>query len=124
MLPARQRSGTPLWPFAIATCNSVCRVVIDKNKRPALRAQVECEVVAAPLFITAFTAIGAKRPGYDCRRHTVSSLATGYREWQQRANFGLAGVLFFIAARGLGRCPRRSIGPRVVQRWLRLPASV
>ena len=89
-------------------------MVIDKNKRPTLRTQVACGVVAAPLFITAFTAIGAKRPGYDWRRHTVNSLATGDRGWQQRANFGLAGVLLFIAARGLGRCPRRSVGPRVV----------
>jgi hypothetical protein len=45
------------------TLGTQARVVIDKNKRPTLRAQVACGVVAAPLFITAFTAIGAKRPG-------------------------------------------------------------
>jgi hypothetical protein len=99
-------------------------VVIDKNKRPTLRAQVECGVVAAPLFLTVFTAIGAKRPGYDWRRHTVNSLGTGYREWQQRANFGLAGLPFFIAARGLGRCPHQAWAHEWSQRWLWLPASV
>ena len=38
---------------------------ITKNSRRTIRAQITCGVVAAPLFITAFTAIGVKRPGYD-----------------------------------------------------------
>ncbi len=57
----------------------------------------------------AFTAIGASRAGYDWHRHTVSSLGDGDRGWQQRANFVLTGVLYSCAARGLSRCPRRTV---------------
>jgi hypothetical protein len=61
-----------------------------------------------------FTAIGARRPGYDWHRHTVSSLGDGDRGWQQRANFILTGVLYSSAARGLSRCPRRTVYPGAV----------
>ncbi|MGO9873328.1 MAG: DUF998 domain-containing protein [Acidimicrobiia bacterium] len=79
-----------------------------------LSARLECGALAGPLFVAAFTAIGARRPAYDSRRHTVSSLAVGYRGWLQQANFIVAGVLYSYAAQGLCRCPRRSVGPRVV----------
>lgn len=78
------------------------------------RAQILCGALAGPLFITAFTAIGATRRGYDWRRYPVSSLAIGRQGWQQRANFILAGVLYSCAAAGLRRCGRRRIGPRAV----------
>jgi hypothetical protein len=77
-------------------------------------AQILCGVLAGPLFITAFTAIGAARRGYDWRRYPVSSLAIGPQGWQQRTNFILAGVLYSCAAVGLGRSDRRRIGPRAV----------
>jgi uncharacterized protein DUF998 len=80
----------------------------------ARSAQILCGVVAGPLFVTAFTVIGATRHGYDWRRYPVSSLAIGRQGWRQRTNFILAGVLFFCAAAGLGRCDRRRIGPRAV----------
>jgi hypothetical protein len=64
--------------------------------------------------VSAFSAIGAKRPGYDWQRYPVSSLAIGRRGWLQRSNFILAGVLYSYAARGLGRCPRQSVGPRAI----------
>ena len=77
-------------------------------------AQILCGVLAGPLFVTAFTAIGAARRGYDWRRYPVSSLAIGRQGWQQRTNFILAGVLYSCAAAGLGRSDRRRIGPRAV----------
>jgi hypothetical protein len=77
-------------------------------------AQLLCGVLAGPLFVTAFTAIGAARRGYDWRRYPVSSLAIGRQGWRQRINFILAGVLYSCAAAGLGRCDRRRIGPRAV----------
>ena len=83
-----------------------------------------CGVVAAPLFITAFTAIGAKRPGYDWRRHTVNSLATGDRGWQQRANFGLSEGSFSLPLEGLAAVPAEAWAHEWSQHWLRLPASV
>jgi Protein of unknown function (DUF998) len=70
--------------------------------------------VAGPLFVVGFTAIGAKRAGYDWQRHTVSSLAVGHQGWLQRTNFVVAGLLYGYAARGLHECPRRSVGPRLV----------
>lgn len=77
-------------------------------------AQILCGVLAGPLFVTAFTAIGAARRGYDWRRYPVSSLAIGRQGWQQRTNFIVAGVLYSCAAVGLGRSDRRRIGPRAV----------
>jgi hypothetical protein len=44
----------------------------------------------------------------------VSSLADGRGGWSQRANFALTGALYCIAAHGLARSPKRSVGPRVV----------
>jgi hypothetical protein len=87
---------------------------ITKNNRRTIRAQVTCGVLAGPLFITAFTAIGAKRPGYDWRRDPVSSLGIGEQGWPQCANFGLAGVLYLLGASGLRQCPRPSVGARAV----------
>jgi hypothetical protein len=96
----------------VATRNSLSLVV---DRAPSeLRVRVACGALAGPLFVVAFTVIGASRPAYDWRRHTVSSLAVGHRGWLQRVNFILAGVLYSYAARGLGRCPRRRVGPRVV----------
>lgn len=78
------------------------------------RAQLLGGAVAGPLFVAAFTAIGAIRRGYDWRRHPVSSLAVGPRGWPQRGNFILAGVLYSRAAAGLGCSDRRLVGPRAV----------
>ncbi len=89
-------------------------MVIAKRKRSKLQAQVGCGVLTGPLFVVAFTAIGARRPGYDWHQHTVSSLGDGDRGWQQRANFILTGVLYSCAARGLSRCPRRTVYPGAV----------
>jgi hypothetical protein len=77
-------------------------------------AQILGGVLAGPLFVTAFTAIGAARRDYDWRRYPVSSLAIGPHGWQQRTNFVVAGVLYSCAAVGLGRSDRRRIGPSVV----------
>ncbi len=78
------------------------------------RHQVACGAVAGPLFIGAFTAIGAARSGYDWRRHAVSSLACGQDGWLQRANFIVAGVLYCAAARGLARANGDSVQPGLV----------
>jgi hypothetical protein len=75
--------------------------------------QLLCGVLAGPLFVTAFTAIGAARRGYDWRRYPVSSLAIGRGGWYQRANFILVGVLYSCAAAGLARTDRQRIGPAV-----------
>lgn len=77
-------------------------------------AQILGGALAGPLFVTAFTAIGAARRGYDWRRYPVSSLAIGRQGWQQRANFIVAGILYSCAAVGLRRSDRRRIGPRAV----------
>jgi hypothetical protein len=76
--------------------------------------QILCGALAGPLFVTAFTAIGAGRRGYDWRCYPVSSLAIGRQGWRQRTNFILAGVLYSCAAAGLARADRRRIGPRAV----------
>lgn len=80
----------------------------------AVRATTACSVVAGPLFVSAFTALGRRRAGYDWRRHGVSSLADGREGWAQRVNFVLAGGLYCTGAAGLARSPRQIIGPPVV----------
>jgi Protein of unknown function (DUF998) len=77
-------------------------------------AELACGVAAGPLFVGGFTAIGARRAGYDWRRHAVSSLGAGRGGWWQRANFIVTGSLFCIAAHGLARTPKQTPGPRVV----------
>jgi hypothetical protein len=84
------------------------------SKKLVVAARAACGVVAGPLFGVAFTAIGARRAGYDWRRHPVSSLADGREGWAQRANFIVVGALYCFAAQGLARSPRRAVGPSVV----------
>jgi len=79
-----------------------------------LQTRVWCGALAGPLFVFAFTVLGARRSKYDWRRHTVSSLAAGHKGWLQRVNFVVAGLLYTNAARGLSRCSRQSVGPRAV----------
>jgi hypothetical protein len=79
-----------------------------------VKAEIACGVVAGPVFVAVFTGLGARRAGYDWRRHGVSSLAVGREGWGQRANFVLVGGLYCLAARGLGRSSSRVVGPGVV----------
>ena len=76
--------------------------------------EIACGVVAGPLFVSSFTVIGARRAGYEWRRHAVSSLARGRGGWLQRANFVLTGTLYCIAANGVARSPKQTAEPRVV----------
>jgi hypothetical protein len=76
-----------------------------------IRIRIGCGVVAGPLFVASFTAIGSRRGAYDWRRHAVSSLAAGRGGWSQRANFMLAGALYCIAAGGVARSPKPAVGP-------------
>lgn len=85
-------------------------VAAANHNSPGARAQTACGVLAGPLFVGGFTAIGAKRAGYDWRAHAVSSLACGREGWLQRANFVLTGVLYCCAARGIAQCPARAPG--------------
>jgi hypothetical protein len=79
-----------------------------------VKATTACGVVAGPVFVTVFTGLGARRAGYDWRRHAVSSLATGRHGWAQRANFMVVGGLYCVAARGLAQSPRQVAGPSLV----------
>lgn len=85
----------------------------DESKAPMVPIELACGVVAGPLFVSSFTAIGARRAGYDWRRHAVSSLADGRAGWLQRANFVVTGLLYCIAAQGLAWSTERTAAPRV-----------
>jgi Protein of unknown function (DUF998) len=69
-----------------------------------------CGVLAGPLFVSTFTALGASRDGYDVRRHAVSSLAEGRRGRIQRTNFVVTGAMYLATAPGLARQPKRVVG--------------
>jgi hypothetical membrane protein len=88
-------------------------VDIVKHRLTA-KGEVACGIVSAPLFIAAFSAIGATRPGYDWRGEPVSSLGIGEEGWRQQTNFIVTGGLYLLAALGLRQCPRRSVGARIV----------
>jgi hypothetical protein len=81
---------------------------------PKHAVQIRCGAIAGPLFIAAFTAIGAMRRGYHWQRLPVSSLALGRQGWLQRGNFIVTGLLYSYAAAGLARSDRRCTGPRTV----------
>jgi Protein of unknown function (DUF998) len=67
-------------------------------------------LVAGPVFVAAFLAEGAARPGYRPSRHPVSALSLGPRGWTQVANFTVAGALYGAAAAGLWRAGGRQAG--------------
>jgi hypothetical protein len=79
-----------------------------------VKTKIACGVVAGPVFVGVFTLLGARRAGYDRRRHAVSSLAVGREGWGQRANFMLVGGLYSVAAHGLARSSSRVVRPAVV----------
>jgi len=87
---------------------------VGQSEARVVPTEIACGLVAGPLFVGSFTAIGARRTGYDWRRHAVSSLADGRGGWSQRANFALTGALYCVAAHGLARSPKRTVGPRAV----------
>jgi hypothetical protein len=58
-------------------------------------------LLGGPAFVVAYTVEGARRPGYDPRRHPVSSLALGPRGWVQRTSFTALGLSFLGLSRGL-----------------------
>ena len=76
------------------------------------RVLLRCGVVAGPLFIMTFLVEGARRSGYDPRRHPVSSLALGPGGWVQAANFAITGALYLALAAGLARTPDPDAGTR------------
>lgn len=63
----------------------------DSTDVTVTRALLACGAIACPLFILAFLAEGATRPGYDPLRHPISSLAIGELGWMQAANFLVPG---------------------------------
>lgn len=71
------------------------------RSQPARRWLLRCGAAAGPLFVSAFTIEGARRPDYTPMRHPVSSLALGSRGWVQVANFAITGLLCLAGAVGL-----------------------
>jgi hypothetical protein len=90
------------------------RGIVVIGDRLVVKTKIACGVVAGPVFVGMFTVLGARRAGYDWRRHTVSSLAIGREGWGQRVNFVLVGGLYCVAARGLSPGSSRAVGPAVV----------
>ena len=79
-----------------------------------VKTKLVCGVVAGPAFVGVFTVLGARRAGYDWRRHAVSSLAVEREGWGQRANFMVVGGFFCVAACGLAGSSTRVVGPAPV----------
>jgi Protein of unknown function (DUF998) len=109
-----KQSPKPWHGLSPATRGSVSAMSAGQSAALVVPTEIACGVVAGPLFVSSFTAIGTTRAGYDWRRHAVSSLARGRGGWLQRANFVLTGTLYCIAANGVARSPKQSTGPRVV----------
>ena len=117
-LARSQLTSSRLWRpsgrRSVRWANTVCVVSWGQIKSRVVAAELACGVAAGPLFVTSFTAIGARRSGYDWRRHAVSSLAAAPGGWLQRANFMVTGSLFCVAAHGLARGSKEAAGPRAV----------
>jgi hypothetical membrane protein len=70
-------------------------------KMSGRRVLLACGAIGPPLFVAVFLGEGATRPGYDPRRHPVSSLAIGQRGWRQIANFLMLGTAVVAFSRGI-----------------------
>jgi hypothetical protein len=84
-----------------------------ERDRRLTRRLLGCGALAGPAFVVMFTVEGARRPGYNPRRHPVSSLELGPGGWRQTVNFVIVGALQVAGALGLARDSRASIGNRV-----------
>jgi uncharacterized protein DUF998 len=67
--------------------------------------------LAGPLFVGGFLLEGVQRPGYQHRRHPVSSLALGPGGWRQALSFAVSGGLCLGFAAGLGQVADGRLGP-------------
>jgi hypothetical protein len=65
-----------------------------------------CGAIAGPAFVAVFSVVGRQRPGYDARRHPVSSLALGPGGSLQRAHFIVTGSLYLTGSVGLAHTGR------------------
>jgi hypothetical protein len=117
-LAGGELTSSRLWRASgrrhVGWANTVCVVSWGQIKSRVVAAELACGVAAGPLFVTGFTAIGARRSGYDWRRHAVSSLAAAPGGWLQRANFMITGSLVCVAAHGLARGSKDIVGRRAV----------
>lgn len=68
---------------------------------PGHRALLAGGAAAPVLFVGAFLAQGAVRPGYAPLRDTISALMNGDAGWGQRLNFAVFGILVIGFAAGL-----------------------
>jgi hypothetical membrane protein len=60
-------------------------------------------MVAGPLFVAASVVQGLTRPGFDLRRHAISTLSLGDLGWIQVSNFLVTGLLVLACAVGIRR---------------------
>lgn len=85
-----------------------------RTARPAsthvTRALLACGVASGPFFYALALVQILTRPGFDIRRHAISTLSLGDLGWVQVANFAITGMLALACAAGLRRVLRGGRG--------------
>lgn len=71
--------------------------------RTLTRALLACGMAVAPFFYLVAIAQMLIRPGFDIRRHAISTLSLGDLGWVQIANFAITGALAIACAAGMRR---------------------
>jgi hypothetical membrane protein len=72
------------------------------------RALLACGVVSGPFFYALAVGQILTRPGFDIRRHLISTLSLGDQGWIQIVNFVITGLLAVACAVGVRRLLHRS----------------
>lgn len=76
------------------------------DSRLVTRALLACGVASGPFFYAVAIAQMATRPGFDIRRHAISTLSLGDLGWIQTTNFAVTGLLAIACALGVRRALR------------------
>jgi hypothetical protein len=82
--------------------------VRSTNSTRVTKALLACGVVSAPLFYIVAVGQILTRPGFDIRRHAISTLSLGNLGWIQITNFAVTGVLAIACAIGVRQALRGS----------------
>jgi hypothetical membrane protein len=72
------------------------------------KALLACGVVSAPFFYVVAAGQILTRPGFDIRRHAISTLSLGDLGWIQITNFAVTGLLAIACAIGIRQTLRGS----------------
>ena len=95
--------------MSITARHATSQIALATSRTPT-RALLMCGIAVCPFFYLVATVQRLKRPGFDIRRHAISTHSLGDLGWIQIANFAITGALAIACAVGLRSALRRGRG--------------